>query len=101
MDKEKIEQFLRRIVRLELEARAIKEESDNMFCGYHKMDDEVFLNDKYFEHISEVLQATVTYDSTVYNDGRTVVGYFFYEAYGIKWKMFALLDATNRGWHLW
>lgn len=92
MGKEKIEQFLRRIIRLELEAEAIQEESDNMFCGYRRWDNEVFLNDKYFEHVSEILQATVTYDPTVYNDGRTVVAYFFYEVYGIKWKVFALLD---------
>lgn len=95
MGKEKIEQFLRRIVRLELEARAIQEESDGMFCGYQRMDDEIFLNGKYFEHISEVLQAVVTYDPTVYDDGRTVVGYFFYEAYGITWKVFSLLDAKE------
>ena len=91
MSKEKIEQFLRRIIRLELEARAIKEESDWLFCDYHRSDDEVFVNSDYFEHISEILQATVTYDPTVYENG-TVVAYFFYNAYGHKWKVFALLD---------
>lgn len=95
MSKEKIEQFLRRIIRLELEARAIKEESDWLFCGYHRSDDEVFVNSNYFEHISEILQVTVTYDPTVYDDGRTVVAYFFYEAYGITWKVFSLLDAEE------
>lgn len=95
MSKEKIEQFLRRIIRLELEARAIKEESNGLFCGYHRSDDEVFVNSDYFEHVSEILQVTVTYDPTVYNDGRTVVGYFFYEAYGITWKVFSLLDAEE------
>ena len=89
MDKRQIRDFLDRMAALHLQEMAIQKESHYLFCGLNDSY-RIFLNDDYFEQVTETLQATVTYNPNVYDDGM-IVGYFYYSAYGKKWKVFALL----------
>ena len=89
MTEKQIRTFLDRVAVLHLQEMSIQTESDRLFCGLNNRF-EIFLNDDYFEHVTEILQVTVTYDPTVYDDG-TIVGYFKYSAYGKTWKVFSLL----------
>lgn len=89
MTEKQIRTFLDRMAILHLQEMSIQTESNRLFCGVNNKF-EIFLNDDYFEYVTEILQVTVTYDPTVYDDG-TVVGYFKYYAYNQVWKVFALL----------
>ena len=63
-----------------------------IFCGVENKN-KIHLSSSLFEHVADVMQATITYNpnwSEKYPDD--IEAYFYFEAYGIEWRVFALMD---------
>ena len=83
--------WFKRVADAKMKLREVQFESD-MFCMSDMDEDTIHMSCYWFEKVSEVLQATTTYDPNWDKQQEVVYAYFYVFIGGRKWKIFSLLN---------
>ena len=97
LTKERIDALFTEYV-LHIKQAAVLEQKCEMFVGLN-VENVIFMREKAFDKVVEILQPVVTYDPNWGNTDITansMEAYFFYEIAGEKYKVFCLKDKEVR-----
>lgn len=88
---EAVMDWFKRVADARLKLREVQFESD-MFCFSYVHEDSIHMSHYWFKKVSEVLQATTTFDPNWDKKHEVVYAYFYVFIDGRKWKIFSLLN---------